>query len=139
MRSGWYRRASLGLLVIGALLAGGCSSGAPEVPVGPPVEDFAAGVCRQAAPDVLELSRLVEGLGEGPRVPDDVKAALRAAQGRLAATAGQSTGPERADLDAFVQKVGLLRLRADGNTYEPFLADEVRAARDQVIASCTAR
>ena len=134
-----YRRAWVAVMISGALLAGGCSGDAPGLPAGPAVEEFAAGVCRQAAPDVLEISRLVEGLGKGPRVPDDAKAALRAAQGRLAATAMQSAGPERADLDAFVQTVGLLRLRADGNTYEPFLADDVRAARDRVLASCTAR
>ncbi len=138
MRPASYRRLSLAVAVSGALLAAGCSDDTREAPAGPAVEDFAAGSCRQAAPDVLELSRLVEGLGKEPRVPDDAKAALRAAQGRLAATAAQSSGPERADLDAFVQKVGLLRLRADGNTYEPFLADDVRAARDRVIASCTA-
>ena len=137
MRPASYRRASLAVVLSGVLLAAGCSE-AREAPAGPAVEDFAAGSCRQAAPDVLELSRLVEALGKGPRVPDDVKAALRAAQGRVAATAAQSSGPERADLDAFVQKVGLLRLRADGNTYEPFLADDVRAARDRVIDSCTA-
>lgn len=117
-------------LLAGALLLAGCSSG-------PEPEDFASGICREAAPDVLELTELASDLGEGPEVDGETKAALREAQGRLIETVGASSGPERADLDGFVQAVGLLRLRADGNTYESFLGEDVRAAGDRVVAGCT--
>lgn len=116
-----------------ALLLAGCS-GTPDAPK---PKDFAAGICRQVAPDVLELTGLVDDLGKGPKVPDEAKASLRAAQGRLVATLGSYAGPERGDLDGFVEAVGLLRIRADGNTYEAFLTKDVKAAGDKVVARCT--
>lgn len=120
-------------LLTAALLLAGCS----DTPDAPAAEDFAAGTCRQAAPDVLELTGLAGGLGKGPEVDDETKAALRAAQLRLVETLGSASGPERADLDGFVEAVGLLRLRADGNTYESFLAADVEAAGDKVFVRCT--
>lgn len=122
-------RAPLALLA-GALLLAGCSN-APEP------DDFAAGICREAAPDVLELTDLVSDLGEDPEVASETKTALREAQTRLLETVGTASGPERADLDGFVQAVGLLRLRADGNTYESVLGDDVKAASDRVVERCT--
>ena len=122
-------RAPLAVLA-GALLLAGCSS-APEP------ADFAAGICREAAPDVLELTDLVSDLGEGPEVASEAKTALREAQTRLLKTVGIFSGPERADLDGFVQAVGLLRLRADGNTYKSVLGEDVHAASDEVVARCT--
>lgn len=104
---------------------------------GPAVEDFSAGACRDAAPAVLELRELTADLGDDPRIPDEDKDALRAAQGRLVETAQRATGEGGEQLQALVESVGLLRIRADGNTYEPFLADDVRAAYDQVVAACT--
>lgn len=121
------------------LLVSGCSSGSDDSPAGPAVEDFSAGTCRQAAPDVLGVARQVTDLGKGPRVPDEAKAAMRATQARLLTASGMAAGPEQAELEGLVRAIGLLRLRADGNTYEPFLGDDVRAARERVIRTCTGR
>lgn len=120
------------------VLLGGCSGDSSDGgPAGPDVADFSAGTCRQAAPDVLDLARQVGALGKEPRVPDEAKAAMRATQSRLLTASEQAAGPERAELEGLVRSVGLLRLRADGNTYEPFLGDDVRAARARVISTCT--
>lgn len=104
---------------------------------GPAVEDFTVGVCRDAAPDVLELRDVVGDLGDDARLPDEDKQALRDAQGRLNQTVQDATGEGIEQLTALVEAVGLLRIRADGNTYDPVLADDVRAAHDRVVAACT--
>lgn len=121
--------AALVLLAVAPLLAG-CGDDTPAV------GDFAAGACRSAAPDVLAMHRTVAGLGMGPAVPDADKKALRT-RGAQLLTAIASAPGRPAELQAYAQSVGLLRLRADGNEYAPSLADNEQTAYGRLLARCT--
>ena len=128
------------VLVCVPLLLAGCSS-SPESPPEPelPAEaDFAEGTCREAAPDLLELGRTIPRLGEDSTVPADVQATLADVQDRLAFFA-EAPDPELAEaLPVLQERIGGVRIRAVGNTYEPTLGEDLREAYDEVLTVCTA-
>ena len=127
------------VLVCVPLLLAGCSS-APDAPPEPelPAEaDFAAGTCREAAPDLLELGRALPRLGDEATVPPDVQQVLADVQDRLALFA-EAAEPELAEtLPTLVERIGGVRIRAVGNTYEPSLGEDLQTAYDEVLAVCT--
>ncbi len=126
-------------LVCLPLLVTACSS-APDGPPEPelPAEaDFAAGTCRDAAPDLIELGRTIPRLGDDSTVPDEVQEALAGVQDRLSLFT-QAAEPELAELlPVLVERIGGVRIRAVGNTYEPVLGDDLQEAYDDVLAACT--
>ena len=132
-------RVTLALLCTALLLAG-CSS-APDAPPEPelPAEaDFAQGTCREAAPDLLELGRTIPRLGDEPTVPQEVQQSLADVQDRLAFFA-EAPDPELAEaLPVLQERIGGVRIRAVGNTYEPTLGEDLREAYDEVLTVCTA-
>ena len=117
-----------------------CSS-APDSPPEPelPAEsDFAQGTCREAAPDLLELGRTLPRLGDESSVPSDVQQVLADVQDRLSFFA-EAAEPELAGvLPTLVERIGGVRIRAVGNTYEPDLGEDLQEAYDEVLAACTA-
>lgn len=126
-------------LVAGLLAVAACSSGSPSVdgPEVPPESAFAEGTCRVAAPDVRAVGEALPRLGDGGSVDAEVKDSLREAQERLRAlTEGMEPAlqPAFADLS---QKIGLVRIRADGNTYEPELGEALTASYEGVVEACT--
>ena len=127
------------VLVCVPLLLAGCSS-SPESPPEPelPAEaDFAEGTCREAAPDLLELGRTIPRLGDDGTVPADVQATLADVQDRLVFF-GEAAEPELAEvLPTLVERLGGVRIRAVGNTYEPSLGEDLQEAYDEVLATCT--
>lgn len=141
-------------LLVAALLAGTALTACQTVekaPVAtptptisqPPSSAFAAGTCSLAAEDVLAAGRDTVRLGDGGdgKVADEVKDSLRETQDRLAPlaeTADATAGPNvKASLDRLVVAIGLVRVRADGNTYEPALGQELRTAYDAAVLACT--
>ena len=120
------------LLALPLLLAG-CSD-EPELPS---ESAFAEGTCRVAAPDVLEVGRALPRLGDGGEVDRAVKDALRDAQDRLFAVTEGAEPQYRPSMSGLVEAVGAVRIRADGNTYESSLGDELRARYDDVLEACT--
>ena len=131
-------RLALALASVPLLLVG-CSSSAdgPAEPELPSEGEFAAGTCREAAPDLLELGRTLPRLGDDARVPKEVQQSLADVQERLASFA-QATEPELADeLPVLVERIGGVRIRAVGNTYESSLGEDLQAAYDDVLAVCT--
>lgn len=125
------------LLVV--VLLAGCSADPDEpaaAPSQPAESSFAEGTCRLAAPDVLAVGSDLTRLGE-EQVPQPVKDSLTEAQSRLDSLAETAEPAVQEPLQQLVVSLGLLRIRADGNTYEPSLAEPVKAAYEQVVTACT--
>lgn len=119
-----------------ALLAGCTSSdGAPEVPA---ESAFLEGTCRAAAPDVIAVGRTLPRLGDGGVVDQAVKDELRAAQDGLFALVPSAEEMYKPVLDELVLSTGIVRLRADSNTYEPDLGGLLRRSYERALSVCTA-
>jgi hypothetical protein len=126
-------------LVCVPLLLTACSSSSdgPPEPELPAEADFAAGSCREAAPDLLELGRTIPRLGDDASVPREVQQSLADVQDRLASFA-QAPEPELTDvLPVLVERIGGVRIRAVGNSYDPSLGEDLQQAYDEVISTCT--
>lgn len=137
-------------LLVAALLAGtaltACQA-VDEAPVAtptptisqPPSSAFAAGTCSLAAEDVLAVGLDAVRLGDGGdgKVADEVKDSLRQTQDRLAPLAETADATAKPALDRLVVAIGLVRVRADGNTYEPALGEGLRTAYDAAVLACT--
>ena len=116
----------------------GCSSSPDEPrPELPAEADFAEGTCSGAAPDLLALGRTLPRLGDDDAVPQDVQQVLADVQDRLSSFAEVPEPPLDAVLPALVERIGGVRIRAVGNTYEPSLGEDLRSAYDEVLAACT--
>ena len=126
------------LLCVPLLLAGCTSSpDGPAEPELPAEADFAQGTCREAAPDLLELGRALPRLGDDSSVPVEEQQVLADVQDRLSSFA-EVPEPALGDvLPTLVERIGGVRIRAVGNTYEPSLGEDLQAAYDDVLAACT--
>jgi hypothetical protein len=126
------------LLCVPLLLAGCTSSpDGPAEPELPAETDFAQGTCREAAPDLLALGRALPRLGDDGSVPTEVQQDLADVQDRLSSFA-EVPGPALgAVLPTLVERIGGVRIRAVGNTYEPRLGEDLQASYDDVLAACT--
>ena len=123
--------------VLSALaLAGlvGCSSS--DVP---DESAFAEGTCRTAAADVRAVGQSLPELGDGGAVDGDVRAGLREAHDRLRALADGAEPALQPVLAELNEKIGIVRIRADGNTYEPQFGERLTAAYERVLEACTTR
>lgn len=126
------------LLLASLVLATGCTDGTTaEDPDVPPADSFSAGTCSTVAEDVRTLGRLLPRLGDGPKVEAEALEALRESQDGLRAVADGAEPAVKPALDRLVVSVGLVRIRATGNTYEPFLGEDAQEAYDAVVAVCT--
>ncbi len=123
-------------LLLTVLLAGCTSSSGSDVPE---ESAFAEGTCRTAAPDVRAVGEAIPQLGDGGEVDDDVQDALRDAQDRLDALAGGAEPAVAPPLKELVEKIGIVRIRADGNTYEPELGEVLARSYERVLDACSAR
>jgi hypothetical protein len=122
--------------VLVALALAGCSSSGPDVP---DEDAFAAGTCRTAAADVRAVGEAIPELGEGGKVDGDVKDELREAQDRLAALTDGAEADVQPALRGLVEAIGLVRIRADGNTYEQAQGEALTRAYEQALDACGAR
>lgn len=123
--------------VLSALaLAGlvGCSSS--DVP---DESAFAEGTCRTAAADVRAVGQSLPELGDGGAVDGEVRAGLREAHDRLRALADGAEPALQPVLAELNEKIGIVRIRADGNTYEPQLGELLAASYERVLEACTTR
>ena len=130
------RRTALPLI---ALLAFGLAACGDDAMKQPPVSAFADGTCRVAAPDVLALGAAGRRLGTGKTVSAAVLTELRDAQTGLRTVVD---GAEPAYKNAFqklVESTGFVRIRADGNSYEPSLGRQLMADYRAALAACGVR
>ena len=122
------------LLTLLAPVLAGCTGSGPEVP---DEEDFAQGTCRTAAPDVRAVGEVLPELGDDGKVESSVKDALKEAQARLDALASGAEPTLQPALADLVQKIGAVRIRADGNSYAPELGESLTTSYEQVLEVCT--
>jgi hypothetical protein len=127
------RRTLIPLLGL-ALAAAACGSSS-DAPKQPAASAFTDGTCRAAAPDVLAIGRMASGLGD--KVSPEARTSLREAQSRLSSLAEAAEPSYKPALDALVVSTGFVRLRADGNTYEPALGKQLMADYRAVVKACT--
>ena len=122
-------------LLLSLALAGCSSSSGPDLP---DESAFAEGTCRTAAADVRAVGQALPELGDGGSVESEVRDDLRSAHERLRALtdgAEPALQPVLADLN---EKIGIVRIRADGNSYEPELGELLTRAYENVVDRCTA-
>lgn len=124
-------RRAVPVLLLAFVLAG-CTSDVPAE------DDFAAGTCRTAAPDVRAVGEAIPELGDGGKVASDVKDDLREAQDRLAALADGAEPELQPDLQGLVEAIGIVRIRADGNSYESAQGQALTRAYERVLDACVA-
>jgi hypothetical protein len=126
-------------LVCVPLLLTACSSSeaGPAEPALPAETDFAQGTCREAAPDLLELGETLPRLEQDGTVPADVQQVLADVQDRLSFFSEASEPALAGVLPTLVERIGGVRIRAVGNTYEAALGDDLRSSYDEVLAVCT--
>ncbi|EFC86392.1 hypothetical protein [Parafrankia sp. EUN1f] len=132
------RHASLlaAVLALGVVVAGttACSDDGP--PPLPEAGAFAAGVCRDLAPDLIETLRLTQSV---PGAADGIATLARdlvPSQEKLYNQIG-AAGEYAGDLERVTTAVGFLRLRVDAGTYEPALLTEVMTSTRQLVERCT--
>ena len=123
--------------IVALLVLPGCGSSddAPKVPA---ESAFLEGTCRKAAPDVIAVGRTLPRLGDGGVVDPAVKDELRVAQDGLFALVPAAEEPYKSALDELVLSTGIVRIRADSNTYEPDLGGLLRRSYERALSVCTA-
>lgn len=128
------RRTSLAVLALVAVGASACGASSDKQPA---ASSFADGTCRAAAPDVLAIGKMAGNLGDAKKVSPEVRTSLREAQGRLSSLAEAAEPSYKPALDALVVSAGFVRIRADGNTYEPALGKQLMTDYRAVVKACT--
>ncbi len=132
---------ALAAVAVSVALLTGCGGSSSEVSgdVSLPAEDtFTEGPCRNTAPDILAIGRTLPRLGGKGSLDQGVKDTLRDAQAVLAAVAANAPAQVKPALSDLADKAGLVRTRADANTYDKAQGQQLRAAYDAALRACTA-
>lgn len=123
------------LALCGIVAAAACSGGGFDQPS---ASDFRGSSCHSVAPATLALGRDLH----------DIRAATPSARQRAALAKHQSAlRAQQPRLDpglspavqGLVTSVGILRLRADTDSYAPSLAVEAMRTYQQLVTTCTSR
>jgi hypothetical protein len=109
-----------------------------HAPSQPSAASFTAGTCRVAAPDVLAIGKAGAEIGGTTKVDAGLRTSLREAQARLRDLADAAEPSYKQSLDALVVSVGFVRIRADGNTYDPSVGRRLMTDYRAVVKVCTA-
>jgi hypothetical protein len=127
------------LLIIGPAA---CSSSGGDRRAAKPAEklpaaaEFRTGTCRSAADAVLALARLA-GRREGARtLSRNDRTELSARQKELIKLNATAEADLRQPLTELTVAIGYVRIRSDGNTYEPKLLQSMNTARHGVQTVC---
>ena len=127
------RRTPLAVIALLLFALSACGNEASQ----PKVASFTEGTCRVAAPDVLALGRAGAHLGKGRTIDAAAKAELKDAQDGLRTLAAGAEPAYKKSFDQLVVSTGFVRIRADGNTYDPALGTQLMADYDAVLKACT--
>lgn len=103
----------------------------------PSVDDFAVGVCRQAAPAVIGIGGLVTQVQDKDKTAAEVNKAItdhQAALRKLLPTADLALRPH---IQEVVTTVGFFRIGVDSNTLQPETVDRLAAAQEALVRMCT--
>lgn len=123
-------------LLLGLCLVASCS-GSHDSFAQPKPSAFKGGPCRAVADQVLSVGRDARKLGKGTTPPAKVRADLKSAQEAVVAVQAGLDPVLAVPFSGLVVAVGLVRLRADSNTYDPSLASSLSTAYDAVVSACT--
>lgn len=126
-------------LLLPVVLTAGCggSSTPKSTFTQPKPAAFKDGPCRAVAPSVLSIGRDARKLGKGPMPPASVRDDLKSAQDAVAAVQAGLDPALVAPFSRLVIAVGVVRIRADSNTFEPALARSLSEAYEGVLSACT--
>jgi hypothetical protein len=127
------------LLPVIALFAMGLSACGGAKTSQPPVSAFADGTCRVAAPDVLALGHVGSQLGTRMTVDGALKARLKEAQDGLRTVTDGAEPAYQKSFQRLVVSTGFVRIRADGNSYDPSLGKQLMADYNAVLTACGVR
>jgi ferredoxin len=130
-------RRSLTALAVCGLALTACGSGSDE-PKQPAMAAFADGTCRVAAPDVLAIGKAGLRIDKSKKVDAETRTALREAQAALRDLATAAEPSYQPSLDALVVSAGFVRIRADGNTFEPAVGEQLMKDYRAVLKACGA-
>lgn len=131
------RRITSVLLASG--VAGGLTACTPGSPSEPALSRFTAGTCRQAAPSVVSLDRLVHQVRDRHRKPQAVIAAFTAEQRRLQALPVGREAAVDTRLHNLVVDLGLLRISVATNNYHRARLDQVAGSQQSLVRYCTGK
>ncbi|MCU1589438.1 MAG: hypothetical protein JWP11_694 [Frankiales bacterium] len=126
------------LALVALLILGVTACGGEKAAQQPPVSSFADGTCRIAAPDVLAIGKAGESLGSGRTISAGAKTSIRDAQQGLRTVAEGAEPAYKPALEALAVSAGFVRIRADGNTYEPQLGRQLMTDYAAVLKACRA-
>jgi hypothetical protein len=126
------RRTLLPVIALLPLALTACGHSAEQ----PPVSAFSDGTCRVAAPDVLALGHAGGQLGTGKTVDGAVKAQLKDAQDGLRTVTDGAEPAYKSAFSKLVVSTGFVRIRADGNSYDPALGRQLMTDYDAVLKAC---
>ncbi|WP_328467850.1 hypothetical protein OHA21_50180 [Actinoplanes sp. NBC_00393] len=131
-------------VVLAAVLAGAAflvtrQSSAPQAagPALPEADEFAPGVCRDAADSILALARVTRQT-DVAAVSEADRAELRTLQTRLWELRVKADGAVLDSMTEVVLNLGYLRVRLDSRTAEPQYLEQAEAARARLQKSCLA-
>lgn len=128
------RRALVLVLVLPSLMAAAACSGSGFDQ--PSAARFHTGPCRALAPAVLALGKDLHGLGR--KAPTATQRAALALHQKDLRTHQAGLDDELAPaVQDLVTTVGVVRLRADTNSYAPSLAGTAMSAYTGVVKACT--
>lgn len=116
------------------VLLAACTPGAPDEP---PLSSFTAGACRQAAPALISIDRLVHRVRDQHTKPQAVEAAMTAAQRGLRAVPPGADAAVDRSIRQLVSDVGLLRISLDTDNYRPARLDRVSRSQQATVKYCT--
>lgn len=108
----------------------------PRAPREPSVTVFAAGTCRQAAPAVITVDRLVHQVRDQHKKPTAIAAAMTTAQRQLRAVPLGSDPTVDALLHNLIVDIGVLRISVDTGNYQPARLDRVARSQQAVVNHC---
>lgn len=133
-------RVPLSFLLCGLALVGCTGGDGDDGPAfsQPPVTAFAEGTCRVVAPDVLEIGRQAQRLGEGGKIEPEVLTALEKAQTALRPVAEGAEPALQPALTRLVVATGLVRLQARVESYKTETGEDLQKTYDDAVAACTA-
>lgn len=130
-------RAFAAALACGVLLTG-CSGSSEGSAASLPAEDaFRDGDCRTAAPEILAIGRTLPRLDAKRTLPQEVKDVLQDSQAVLFAIAERAEATVKPKLSDTVEKIGIVRIRADSNTYEAAQGEGLRRSYEALVQACT--
>ncbi|MEU4419829.1 hypothetical protein AB0F81_04335 [Actinoplanes sp. NPDC024001] len=128
----------LAAVLIGAGFLVTRRSSAPAAgPALPAPDQFAPGVCRDAADTIIALARVTRQTDAAAiTVPD--REELRTLQSRLWELRDQADGKVFDSMTETVLNIGYLRVRLDSRTAEPQYLEQAEAARARLEKTCQA-